>query len=140
MALLLPARSNPELVTAAPPPPPARPSTVARMMFNEFCETTGLHGWKYLTRVTGTDCSKSHPSSVIHDCMLQVKSGGKVLWLMIVLASLAVATVFIRASIQVQQLLVHTHATPHQCQCRMQSLHCIRPSYTIILYIIRLNC
>ena len=22
-----------------------------RMMFNEFCETTGLHGWKYLTRV-----------------------------------------------------------------------------------------
>ena len=47
--------------------------------------------------------------------MLQVKSGGKVLWLMIVLASLAVATVFIRASIQVQQLLVdtHTHATPH---------------------------
>ena len=111
MALLLPARSNPELVTAAPPPPtpppPARPSTVARMMFNEFCETTGLHGWKYLTRVTGTDCSKSHHSD-IHDCMLQVKSGGKVLWLMIVLASLAVATVFIRASIQVQ-LLVHTH-------------------------------
>ena len=23
-----------------------------RMMFNEFCETTGLHGWKYLTRVS----------------------------------------------------------------------------------------
>ena len=22
-----------------------------KMMFNEFCETTGLHGWKYLTRV-----------------------------------------------------------------------------------------
>ena len=21
------------------------------MMFNEFCETTGLHGWKYLTKV-----------------------------------------------------------------------------------------
>ena len=60
MALLLPASSDPELVTAAPPPdpPPARPSTVARMMFNEFCETTGLHGWKYLTRVTG--CSKPH--------------------------------------------------------------------------------
>ena len=43
--------------------------------------------------------------------MLQVKSGGKVLWLMIVLASLAVATVFIRASIQVQLLakLHHIH-------------------------------
>ena len=137
MALLLPARSNPELVTAAPPPPtpppPARPSTVARMMFNEFCETTGLHGWKYLTRVTGTDCSKSHPSSVIHDCMLQVKSGGKVLWLMIVLASLAVATVFIRASIQVQQLLVHTHATPHQCQCRMQKAFTVF-AHHILLY------
>ena len=25
-----------------------------RMMFNEFCETTGLHGWKYLTRVSHT--------------------------------------------------------------------------------------
>ena len=66
VALLLPARSNPELVTAAPPPPtpppPARPSTVARMMFNEFCETTGLHGWKYLTRVTGTDAANHiHP-------------------------------------------------------------------------------
>ena len=23
-----------------------------KMMFNEFCETTGLHGWKYLTRVS----------------------------------------------------------------------------------------
>ena len=57
VALLLPASSDPELVTAAPPPapPPARPSTVARMMFNEFCETTGLHGWKYLTRVTAID-------------------------------------------------------------------------------------
>ena len=103
MALLLPARSEPELVKAAPPPnpPPARPSTVARMMFNEFCETTGLHGWKYLTRVTGTYAAKH---SIVTYMMLQVKSGGKVLWLMIVLASLAVATVFIRASIQVQQL------------------------------------
>ena len=57
VALLLPASSDPELVTAAPPPapPPARPSTVAKMMFNEFCETTGLHGWKYLTRVTAID-------------------------------------------------------------------------------------
>ena len=42
--------------------------------------------------------------------LVQVKSGGKVLWLMIVLASLAVATVFIRASIQVQ-LLAHTRRT-----------------------------
>ena len=24
---------------------------IVNMMFNEFCETTGLHGWKYLTRV-----------------------------------------------------------------------------------------
>ena len=30
----------------------------------------------------------------------QVKSGGKVLWLLIVLASLAVATIFLHASIQ----------------------------------------
>ena len=52
--------------------------------------------------------------------MLQVKSGGKVLWLMIVLASLAVATVFIRASIQVQQLLVDTH-TRHTSLMPMQN-------------------
>jgi len=49
-----------------------------KMMFNDFCETTGLHGWKYLTKV---------------------ESGGKILWLMIVLASLAVATIFLHASI-----------------------------------------
>ena len=30
----------------------------------------------------------------------QVKSGGKILWLLIVLASLAVATIFLHASIQ----------------------------------------
>ena len=24
---------------------------IVNMMFTEFCETTGLHGWKYLTRV-----------------------------------------------------------------------------------------
>ena len=135
MALLLPARSNPELVTAAPTPPPvpppARPSTVARMMFNEFCETTGLHGWKYLTRVTGTDCSKSHPSSVIHDCMLQVKSGGKVLWLMIVLASLAVATVFIRASIQVH-LLVHI-LTDAKAECKAFTVFTHHILYYIII-------
>ena len=28
------------------------PQATVRMMFNEFCETTGLHGWKYLTRVS----------------------------------------------------------------------------------------
>ena len=33
-------------------------------------------------------------------CVNQVKSGGKVLWLLIVLASLAVATIFLHASIQ----------------------------------------
>ena len=35
-----------------------------------------------------------------HDINLKVESGGKVLWLMIVLASLAVATIFLHASIQ----------------------------------------
>ena len=50
--------------------------------------------------------------------LVQVKSGGKVLWLMIVLASLAVATVFIRASIQVQ-LLAHTR---HTSPCYNQKL------------------
>ena len=29
--------------------------TSVRMMFNEFCETTGLHGWKYLTRVSSNN-------------------------------------------------------------------------------------
>merc|ERR1719397_402527 len=48
------------------------------MMFHDFCETTGLHGWKYLTRV---------------------QSGGKILWLMIVLGALGVATIFLHASI-----------------------------------------
>ena len=63
--------------------------------------------------------------------MLQVKSGGKVLWLMIVLASLAVATVFIRASIQVQQLLVDTH-TRHTSLMPMQNA---KPSlYSPIIY------
>ena len=62
--------------------------------------------------------------------MLQVKSGGKVLWLMIVLASLAVATVFIRASIQVQ-LLVDTH-TRHTSPMPMQNA---KPSlYSPIIY------
>ena len=34
------------------------------------------------------------------DINVKVESGGKVLWLMIVLASLAVATIFLHASIQ----------------------------------------
>ena len=64
--------------------------------------------------------------------MLQVKSGGKVLWLMIVLASLAVATVFIRASIQVQQLLVDTH-TRHTS--RTKAMRNAKPSlYSPIIY------
>ena len=31
-----------------------------KMMFNDFCETTGLHGWKYLTKVfiTSSDLLK----------------------------------------------------------------------------------
>ena len=27
-------------------------ASYVKMMFNDFCETTGLHGWKYLTRVS----------------------------------------------------------------------------------------
>ena len=27
-------------------------SRYVKMMFNDFCESTGLHGWKYLTKVT----------------------------------------------------------------------------------------
>ena len=40
----------------------------------------------------------ANTSHSIH--VFQVKSGGKVLWLLIVLASLAVATIFLHASIQ----------------------------------------
>ena len=38
------------------------------MMFNEFCETTGLHGWKYLTRVRvkSGDCVKQETFSIIN--------------------------------------------------------------------------
>ena len=32
--------------------PEVRTRRIVNMMFNEFCETTGLHGWKYLTRVS----------------------------------------------------------------------------------------
>ena len=68
--------------------------------------------------------------------MLQVKSGGKVLWLMIVLASLAVATVFIRASIQVQQLLVDKILTDANAECKAFTVF----AHHILYYIIRLNC
>ena len=67
----------------------------AVMMFNEFCETTGLHGWKYLTRVTKKLIFKNNSAF-----FGQVKSGGKILWLMIVLASLAVAAIFLHEAIQ----------------------------------------
>ena len=40
-----------------------RLESCVRMMFNEFCETTGLHGWKYLTRVSQiTQFSHKTPS------------------------------------------------------------------------------
>ena len=41
-----------ELSTERPGGGGGRLEGCVRMMFNEFCETTGLHGWKYLTRVS----------------------------------------------------------------------------------------
>ena len=41
-----------------------------RMMFNEFCETTGLHGWKYLTRVSLTTFKYQPPPGSPLSCFI----------------------------------------------------------------------
>ena len=49
------------------------------MAFREFCASTSLHGWQHLNKVTTYN--------------------GKFVWLVIVLASLGVASVFLRTAV-----------------------------------------
>ena len=64
-----------------------------RMKFREFCDTTGMHGWKHVGKV------RNNQIFPLRSFLIQLTSKEQFAWILILVASLGVAFFFIATAI-----------------------------------------